>query len=99
MIDINKELIDKLYYKEIEGSDSLLCPGAVSKPSHIISQEELDLMLKEKSLTFPKSLVDFYSQAAMLSLTWIIVDERFRNGKEREALFKEDPWIKKEYLT
>ena len=98
MININKELIDKLYYEEIEGSDSLLCPGAVSKPSHIISKEELEVILKEKSLTFPESLMDFYNQASMLSLTWMIVDERFRNGKEREAVFKEDPWIKKEYL-
>ncbi|SDI24389.1 hypothetical protein SAMN05421846_105164 [Chryseobacterium taeanense] len=98
MININKKLIDTLYYEEIEGSNSLLCPGAVSKPSHIISKENLETTVKEKGLIFPESLIDFYSQAAMLSLTWMIVDERFRNGKEREAVFKEDPWIKKEYI-
>ncbi|MCX8533050.1 hypothetical protein [Chryseobacterium luquanense] len=98
MININKKLIDILYYEEIEGSDSLLCPGAVSKPSDIISKEEIERVLKEKELIFPESLINFYSQAAMLSLTWMIVDERFRNGKEREDVFKENPWIKKEYL-
>lgn len=28
----------------------------------------------------------------------MIVDERFQNGKEKEDVFKKDPWIQKEYL-
>ncbi|WP_312345379.1 hypothetical protein [Chryseobacterium binzhouense] len=55
-------------------------------------------ILKEKGLIFPESLFDFYIQVAILVLTWRIVDETFQNGKEREGVFKEDTWIKTEYL-
>ncbi|WP_442787265.1 hypothetical protein [Flavobacterium suncheonense] len=98
MINIEKELVNKLYYDEIEASEFLLCPGVVDNPNEAIPQKDLETAVNEKGLTFPKSLIDFYGQAAMLSLTWMIVDARFQNGKEKEAKFKEDPWIKKEYL-
>jgi hypothetical protein len=100
MIDIEKKFRDRKcsLSKEIYDSGYLVSSGAVYKPSEVIPQKELEEILNEKGLVFPECLIDFYRQAAMLSLTWEIVDECYPNGKEDEAVFKEDPWIKKEYL-
>ena len=98
MINIKAHFVDKLYYDEIEGSNFLLCPGCATKRSEAIQRENLEKILKENNLTFPESLMDFYGQAAMLSVPWEIVDETFQNGKEREAVFKEDTWLKENYL-
>ncbi|WP_144282631.1 hypothetical protein [Chryseobacterium echinoideorum] len=100
MIDIWKKFGDRKnsLSTEIYDSGYLTSSGAVDKPNDAMPNKELEAILMEKGLIFPKSLIDFYSQAGMLSLIWKIVDESFQNGKEREALFKEDPWIKKEYL-
>ncbi|MBX2950357.1 MAG: hypothetical protein KF704_13845 [Crocinitomicaceae bacterium] len=98
MINIREKLRKVLYYEEIEGSNILLCPGCVTKPSDAIAKNDLEIILSEKGLIFPESLMDFYGQVGMLSVPWEIVNERFQNGKERESVFREDSWIKENYL-
>lgn len=100
MIDIEKKFKNRKnsLSKEIYDSDYLVSSGAVYMPSEAIPRKDLEIKLKEVNLTFPESLIDFYSQAAKLNVTWRIIDDSFQNGREKEALFKENPWIKKEYL-
>jgi len=100
MIDIKKKFRDRKssLSSEIYDSGYLTSSGAVTKSNEAILHNELELILKKKEIIFPNSIIDFYSQVGMLSLNWKIVDEHFQNGKEDEAVFKEDPWIKKEYL-
>jgi len=81
MINIEKELINKLYYDEIEASEFLLCPGVVDNPNEVIPQKDLEVVVNEKGLIFSKSLIDFYVNAVMLSLIWLIVYYRFKKGK------------------
>ena len=59
MINIREKLRKKLYLEEIEGSDFLLCPGCVTKPDDAIHRNDLEMILKEKGLIFPDSLIDF----------------------------------------
>lgn len=98
MINISEEIRKKLYRGEIQKSNFLVCPGCATKPSEAVKREDLETILKENNLSFPESLMDFYGQVGMLSATWKIVDETFQNGKEREAVFREDSWIKENYL-
>jgi len=100
MIDIRKKFRDRKssLSKEIYDASCLSSSGAITQSDEAISQKDLIILLKERNLTFPESLIDFYTQAAKLNLTWKIIDESFQNGKEIESIFKEDPWIKKEYL-
>lgn len=100
MINIEKKFRDRKssLSKEVYDSDYLVSSGAVYMPNEAIPQEDLEIILNEKKIIFPESLINFYSQAAKLNFVWRIIDESFQNGKEKESIFKEDPWIKKEYL-
>jgi len=98
MIDIKSKIARQLYRKEISKSNFLHCPGVAGRPSDSLSKEELIQIQKDNNLILPNSLIEFYQQMAELTLSWKIVDESFPNGKEREAVFREDSWIKKHYL-
>lgn len=96
MIDVYNLFYEKMCYNEIFHSDSLKCGGLVTG-----GKDEKDFFFKyseqNKISLFP-SLIEFYMQAKYARLNWRIVDEKSRNGKEREAIFKENLWIKEHYL-
>ncbi|WP_447951947.1 hypothetical protein [Chryseobacterium koreense] len=96
MTDISNLFYEKMCYEQIFHSDSLKCGGLVTG-----GKDEKQLFLNEaeqhKISLFP-ALIEFYTQAKYARLNWRIVDEKSRNGKEREAVFKEDSWIKENYL-
>lgn len=71
MINIEKKFRDRKgsLSKEIYDSGYLVSSGSVYIPSEAIPKNELEEILNGKGLIFPESLIDFYSQAGMLSLT------------------------------
>jgi hypothetical protein len=96
-MDIKEKFRKKLSREEI-GQSPLTTSTASTSPDKAISKEDLKIILEEKGLEFPNSLIDFYGQAGALSLVWEIVDETFQNGKEREAVVRKNLWIKENYL-
>jgi hypothetical protein len=95
MMNIYQLFYEKMCYDEIFESNYLKSGGLVIGDKEEVSTEEYT---KQNDLLLIPSLIELYEQVKYVKLNWRIVDERSKNGKEREAVFKEDPWIKKEYL-
>lgn len=88
MTDNYNLFYEKMFYEQIFHSDSLKCGGLVTGGKDE-KQPFLNEAEQHKISLFP-ALIEFHTQAKYARLNWKIVDETFRNGKEREAVFRED---------
>lgn len=91
---------EKLYFSEICESKNNEC--ILHAPGPIMGKGSLDSEILSKAiknnLVLPVTLVNFYRQASKLNVNWNI-SENTHDDKENTSLqFKEDSWIKKEYL-
>lgn len=91
---------EKLYFDEICESKNNGCtlhaPGPVMGKG-ILDAEILDIAI-QGNLTLPVALIEFYKQASKLNVRWGISENFDSEKKDTSLQFKEDPWIKKEYL-
>ncbi|MEP0264729.1 hypothetical protein [Dokdonia sp.] len=100
MINISKKFRDRKcsLSKEVYDSNYLTSSGAITRSNEALEEEQLENILKQSEFSLPISVKKFYQQVTELSLNWEIVNERHRNGIEREAIFKRDIWIKQNLL-
>lgn len=92
---------EQLYFDEICQSKNngctLLAPGPVLGKG--ISAVEILAVTQQNNIRFPDSLVEFYKQASQLNLRWGIFEGESGGRKDTSIQFKENSWLKENYLN
>lgn len=100
MKDLYDLIWEKLYFDEICESKNNGCtlhaPGPVMGKG--ILHAEILGIASQNNLTLPFALVEFYKQASKLYVRWDISENVDPEKKDTSLQFREDPWIKKEYI-
>lgn len=91
---------EQLYFDEICQSKNngctLLAPGPVLGKG--ISASEILAVTQQNNIQFPDSLIEFYKQASQLNLRWEIFEGESGGRKDTSIQFKENSWLKENYL-